>query len=120
MNDFWSQGWSDYSSHLRASGRRLIEWADQVGWILYPEERAALERGEEVEVFLDAPLDELDVVAFGAAVQRVAELVESKRRRAERQVWERERFSSPERGKSGGKAPRHERWRDDQRGRRWR
>lgn len=120
MNDYWSQGWGDHGSHLRANGLRLIQWADQVGWSLYPEERAALERGAEVEVYLDAPLDELDVVTFGAAVQRVADIVEAKRRRAERQAWERERLAGSDRGKPSAKAPRRDHWRDDQRGRRWR
>ena len=120
MNDFWSRGWGDYNSHLRASGQRLIEWANQVGWRLYPEERAALERGADVEIYLEAPLDELDVVAFGAAVQRLGELVEAKRRRAERQALERSQAVEPDRGKPGNKDKRRDRWKDDQRGRRWR
>ncbi|MCS6802153.1 MAG: hypothetical protein RMM58_06025 [Chloroflexota bacterium] len=120
MNDYWSRAWGDYNGHLRASGLRLIEWADRVGWSLYPEERDALERGADIEIYLDAPLDELDVVAFGAAVQRLSELVEAKRRRAERQLWERDRLPSAEKGKAGGREPRRDRWRDDPRGRRWR
>jgi hypothetical protein len=120
MNDFWSRGWGDYNSHLRASGLRLIEWADQVGWRLYPDERAALERGADIEVYLEAPLDELDVVAFGAAVQRLSELVEAKRRRAERQALERSRPPEIEKGKPAGREKRRDRWKDDQRGRRWR
>lgn len=120
MNDYWSRGWGDYNSHLRASGLRLIEWADRVGWSLYPEERAALERGADVEIYLEAPLDELDVVGFGAAVQRLSDLVEAKRRRNERQAIERELPVRPETGRASGKEKRRDRWKDDQRGRRWR
>jgi hypothetical protein len=112
MNDYWSRGWSEHTSHLRVNGYRLLEWADTVGWVLYPTERAALEAAADLEVYLEAPLEELDVLAFGAAVQKLIERAEAQRRRVER---------APEPPSQGKPRDRHSnRWRDDQRGRRWR
>lgn len=73
MNDYWSSGWGwgDPNSHLRVSGRQLLDHADRLGWILYPEERKALEQAAHLETYLEIPLDELDVITFGAAVEKV-------------------------------------------------
>ncbi|MFN8534700.1 MAG: hypothetical protein U0556_14280 [Dehalococcoidia bacterium] len=125
MNDYWSRGWGDYNSHLRVSGQRLIEWADQVGWSLYPHERASLEEGADVEIFLELPLDELDVVAFGAAVQKLSERVDSQQRRAQRRATEQPPERETPKTQAGGKPKSQDKQKrrrssDDQRSRRWR
>jgi hypothetical protein len=102
----------------------LLDWADQVGWQLYPDERTMLEHAADVEIYLEAPLDELDVVAFGAAVQKLGERVQSQRQRAERAQLSMPPSvrdapdDAPGRDKRKEKEKRHRR--DDQRGRRWR
>ena len=76
----WSWGWNDPNAYLRASGRDLLNHADRVGWTLYAEERAALERASEVEVYLDEPLSDLDIMQFGVAVEKLRFRAEGRKR----------------------------------------
>lgn len=76
----WSWGWNDPNAYLRASGRDLLTHADRVGWSLYPEERAALERASELEIYLDEPLSELDIMQFGQAVEKLRYRAEGRKR----------------------------------------
>lgn len=126
MNDYWSSGWGwgDPNSHLRTSGRQLLDHADRLGWILYPEERQALEQAAHLETYLDIPLDELDVITFGAAVEKIrgrlmnrAPSPQSSFQSSSSSSKEKEKEKDKDKGKP-------KRWRgrgkDDHRERRWR
>ncbi len=113
MNEYWARSWDQANSHLRVNGSQLLNLADTLGWELYPEERQTLVAGSDVEIYLTDPLDELDVISFGAAIQTLQERLEARNARHPR-------MEKPPKLKDNAHHKRRDRRDDNSRDRRWR